>query len=62
MSKLKALFGRQTIVNHAERDLYEAERSLLEAQASLEYTRALVTIYTERVQRLRNFLKQREAA
>lgn len=62
MNKLKTLFGRQTVTNHAEQDLYEAERGLITAHAHFEYTKAQVSMYTERVQRLRNFLKQREAA
>lgn len=62
MNKIKTIFSRQTVKNLAEQDLYEAERGLLVAHAQFEYTKAQVSAYTERVQRLRNFLKQREAA
>lgn len=52
-----AVFSTPSALEIAARELAEAERLLLESQTACEYAEAMVTYNTERIRRLRNYVK-----
>lgn len=55
---INALFRTPTALEMAAKELALAERSVLEAQSAREYADAMVTYHTERIDRLRRYIKE----
>lgn len=56
LNDFKKTFGRISVKQTAEDELYQAEKSLLTAQTKLEFAKATVDAETARVARLKQFL------
>lgn len=53
---IRQLFRRTPITTLVEDRLYQAERDLLDAEAAYEHACAMLTMYTDRVERLKEVL------